>query len=876
MHYYDEDAKGVFRELDCSANGLSSQQAEERLKKYGLNVIEREQKISGLKIFLAQFASPIIWVLLGAMVISFFVKEYTDLAVIGAIVVLNAILGFTQEFRAERAIEALQTMVALKAKVIRDGEQKIIDASQLVPGDIIIVETGDKIGADARLFEAQNLFCQEASLTGESMHAQKEPGILEIDTAIADRKNMIFAHTIVTAGRARAVVTSTGSSTQVGKIAAMIEQAKPEPTPLQKKLKQLSVFIIFAVVAIAIVFFAAGISAGMPKFDLMLTAIALAVAAIPEGLPAIVTISLALGVKRMAKRNALMRNLPSVEALGACTVICSDKTGTLTHNEMTVKKIYANRKIVGVSGSGYSREGNFTDSPKNFELLLKIGALNNNAHISRFENKTDVFGDPTEASLTVAAEKAGFDAEQLKLDYLRLEEIEFTSERKRMTTLHKFRSKRIAFTKGAPEIVLGLCNYILVDGKVERLTKQERQKILAVNEQFASSALRVLGFAYKELSDERVRSEIEKEMIFVGLQAMMDPPRAEVREAIRRCETAGIKVVMITGDHIETAKAIAKELGIQGRAITGIELERTENFEEIVEEIGVYARVNPAHKLRIISALEAKGHIVAMTGDGVNDAPALKKAGIGIAMGITGTDVAKEASSMVLADDNFASIVNAVEEGRRIYDNIQKYFAYLFSGNIAEVLIVLTALLAGLPLPLIAIQILLINLVTDGLPALALGLDPPGPGIMKRPPRQPAKGIFSGLSAFLIGYPIVVLAGVMLLFTRYLGEGAAGLAKAQTVAFTAIVFYELFQSLSCRSITMPAFKVGIFKNKWLVLAMLASVAVQLSVIYVPFLQQLFRTVALTPLDWLVVVGVALTGAAYIEIHKAVSSRKNKL
>jgi Ca2+-transporting ATPase len=420
--------------------------------------------------------------------------------------------------------------------------------------------------------------------------------------------------------------------------------------------------------------------------------------------------------------------------------------------------------------------------------------------------------------------------------------------------------------------VLGLCNYVLVDGKVERLTKQERQKILAVNEQFASSALRVLGFAYKELKDERVRSEIEKEMIFVGLQAMMDPPRAEVKEAIRRCETAGIKVVMITGDHIETAKAVAKELGIQGRAITGIELERTENFEEIVEEIGVYARVNPAHKLKIIEALEKKGHIVAMTGDGVNDAPALKKAGIGIAMGITGTDVAKEASSMVLADDNFASIVNAVEEGRRIYDNIQKYFAYLFSGNIAEVLIVLTALLAGLPLPLIAIQILLINLVTDGLPALALGLDPSEPGTMKRPPRRPEKGIFSDLSAFLIGYPIIVLAGVMLLFTHYL---KTSLIEAQTVAFTAIVFYELFQSLSCRSITKPAFSVGIFKNKWLVLAVLASVAVQLCVIYVPFLQQLFRTVALAPIDWLVVVGVAMTGFAYIEIHKAISSKRKE-
>jgi Ca2+-transporting ATPase len=872
MSYFDEDINKVFSGLDSSPKGISSAEAEARLKKYGPNLIEREAKISALKLFLEQFTSPIVWILLIAMAVSFFVKEYTDFAVIGAIVVLNSILGFAQEYRAEEAIEALQKLVALKTKVIRDGEEKVIDAANLVPGDVILVETGDKVGADSRLFEMQELYCQEASLTGESLPVRKSAELLQIDTAVADRKNMIFASTIVTGGRAKAVVTTTGHSTEVGKIARMIAKAKPEPTPLQKKLAKLSVFIVIVVVALALVIFGAGIIAKIPVFEVMLIAIALAVAAIPEGLPAIVTVSLALGVKRMAKRNALMRNLPSVETLGACTIICSDKTGTLTHNEMTIKKIYANKRIVGVSGSGYSKDGTFTESPKNFELLLKIGALNNNAHISRLSDKTEVFGDPTEAALAVAAEKAGFDIEQLKLDHIRSEEIEFSSERKRMTTIHKFKGKTLAFTKGAPEVVLGLCSYVLVNGKVERLTKKERENIIAVNEQFASSALRVLGFAYKELKSEHAHAEIEKDMIFVGLQGMIDPPRAEAKEAIQRCETAGIKVVMITGDHIATAKAIASELGIPGRAMTGIELEHTEDFDSIVDDIGVYARVNPSHKLKIIEALERKGHIVAMTGDGVNDAPALKKAGIGIAMGITGTDVAKEASSMILADDNFASIVNAVEEGRTIYDNIQKYFAYLFSGNIAEVLVVLTALLAGLPLPLIAIQILFINLVTDGLPALALGVDPPEPGIMKRPPRKPDKGVFSGLFAFLIGYPIVVLAGVMLLFTYYLGTS---LAKAQTVAFTAIVFYELFQSLSCRSITKPAFEVGIFRNKWLVLAVLGSVVIQLSVIYVPFLQRLFSTVALAPIDWLIVVGVALTGATYIEIHKWFLSRKNK-
>ncbi len=867
VEHYLLTEKEVLAELNVSDKGLSSAEAAERLKIYGHNQIREAEELHPFFIFLGQFKSPIVWILLAAMIISLVVKEYVDFYVIGAIVVLNAILGFVQEYRAERAIEALKKMISLKATVLRDGQESEIDASEVVPGDIILLDTGDKIPADARLLESVNLQTQEAALTGESLPVKKELETFKKELAVADRHNMLFSSTIITNGHARAVVTGTGMHTEIGNIARMIQEAKPEATPLQKTLKKLGAYIGVMVVIVAVIVFIVGVlKIDQPVTAVLLTAIALAVAAIPEGLPAVVTVGLSIGVQRMARKNALVRNLPSVETLGACSVICSDKTGTLTHNEMTVRKLYVNRQEVEVAGSGYSPEGYFSKDSKAFELLLRIGALNNNAKLKLENDSWQVIGDPTEAALIVAAKKAKFDVETLHDECPRVGEIEFTSERKRMTTLHSVGKTKVAYAKGAPEIVLSLCSKILVNGHEQRLTREEKQAIISQNEKFANQALRVLGFAYKKLD---AKSDPEKEMVFVGLQAMIDPPRREAKEAIERCETAGIKVVMITGDHISTAQAVAKELGIRGRAITGLELDQISDLSEEVENIAIYARVNPAHKLKIIGALKARGHIVAMTGDGVNDAPALKKADLGIAMGITGTDVAKEASGMILADDNFATIVRAIEEGRRIFDNIQKYLAYLLSGNIGEVLVILSSILLGLPLPLIAIQILWINLVTDGLPALALGVDPVEPGVMQRPPRRANASIFTGLAPYIYIYPVLLTIATIWLFDVFQSHG---LAKAQTVAFTSIVMFELFQAIGCRSVHKPVFAVGLFANKWLWVAVASSFALQLLIMYVPFLQGVFHLVALSLKEWLMITGVALTGFIYLEIHKFLAHR----
>ena len=621
--FYQKTEKEVFQELQTSEKGLSQSEAEERIKKYGPNAIEGAAKIHPLQILADQFKSPLVWILIIAMLISVFMKEYTDFYVILAIVILNAVLGFIQEYKAEEAIAALQKMISLKAIVMRSGMQKEVDASKLVPGDLLILETGEKVPADARVIDSINLQTQEAALTGESMPIKKITTIFHKNIAVADRINMIFNGTIITQGRGRAIVTATGMSTEIGKIAKLIKETKPEATPLQKKLLHLSEFVGIAVIAIALIVFAAGVFYGNPMFSMFLAAVALAVAAIPEGLPAVVTVSLAIGVKRMAKRNALVRKLPSVETLGACSVICSDKTGTLTHNEMTVKKIYANDEIISVSGSGYDPEGRFSRNPDQFKELLLAGILNNDANLKKEDNVWSVLGDPTEAALLVSAKKAKLDTENLQVKCKRLGEIGFTSERKCMTTLNKVGTKYKAYTKGAPEIVLSLCNRALIDGKVIRISREQKEKILAVNEEFAKGALRVLGFAYKDVEGKVATKDIEQNMIFLGLQGMIDPPRPEVKEAIQKCTTAGIKVVMITGDHKATAMAIAKELGMKGKAVTGMDLDHLEHFEDIVEEIVVYARVNPTHKLKIIEALKKKGHIVAMTGDGVNDAPAL-------------------------------------------------------------------------------------------------------------------------------------------------------------------------------------------------------------------------------------------------------------
>ena len=859
----------VFKELKTSEKGLIQSEAEARLKQYGLNEIKEGKKISATEIFLNQFKSIVVWILIIATIISGFLKEYIDAVVILIIIILIAVLGFILEYRAERAIEALKKLASLKATVIRDGLKKEIDAKHLVPGDIIVLETGDKVPADARLIEAINLQAQEAALTGESRPVSKHTKELPEKTSIADMKNMVFSGTIVVSGRAKTIVTATGMQTEIGKIATLIEEVKPEPTPLQKKMNQLGKWIAKIVIVVAIIIFIVGvIFQETTPLDMLIVSVAVAVAAIPEALLGIITIALAIGTQRMLKRNALVRRLPSVETLGSTTVICADKTGTLTVNEMTVKKLFVNDKIIDVTGAGYETKGQFLykNKPVNIdevELLLRIGSLNNNAELK----DNNLLGDPTEGALIVSAAKIGLIKEELELEFPRIDEIEFTSERKMMTTIHKHHGEKIAYVKGAPEVVLKLCNYTYMNGKVKKLTQQMKEEILEINKEFADEALRVLGFAYKTLMD----SQPEKNLIFVGLQGMIDPPREEVKIAIEKCKKAGIKVIMITGDHEITARAVAKEIGLEGKAITGQDLDEIKNLDEIVEEIAIFARVNPEHKIRIVDALKKKGHVVAMTGDGVNDAPALKKADIGIAMGITGTDVSKEASSMILTDDNFASIVNAVEEGRGVYGNVRKYIGFLLSGNISEVLIIFLGIIFGLPLPLTATQILLINLVTDGLPALALSFDPYEPNAMSRKPRKVDEPIFKGLNPFLVYYPIVMTIVALSVFSWIYFNGN-NLLKAQTATFLTISMFELYQAFASRSTIYPAFKVGIFKNKLLILAVLTSFTVVATSIFIPSFGKFLDMASLSIAQFIFIVLISSIGAIIIEISKYIKTK----
>ena len=825
------------KELKTSEKGLKGHEAEQRLHDYGFNELKGKEGLHPITIFLQQFSSPLVWILLVALIISIVLNEIVDATVIAIIVVANAILGFIQEYKAEKAIEALKKMASPKARVLRDGKEIKIESQLLVPGDIIFLETGDKIPADARLIEAHNLHLEEASLTGESSSVSKQPELLK-DLPLADRKNMVYSSTIVSNGRAKAVVTHTGMTSEIGKIATMISESHEQITPLQKKLRELGKYLTIAVVIVAILVFAAGLLTGGSASEMFLIAVALAVAAIPEGLPAVITISLAIGVQRMIKKNALVRKLPSVETLGSVNVICTDKTGTLTHNQMTVQNIWTNNKVYDVSGAGYNPNGNFKvgnkfANPREFEQILKIGLLCNDAHFSGSNENRELFGDPTEGALIVSAEKSGLKLKDYKE---RIDEIPFSSERKMMTTIHE---DKTSYTKGAADIIIEKCDKILINGIVQRLDRNLKKKVLDQNEIFAKQALRVLGFAYKEKTDTK---NAEENMIFVGLQAMIDPPRDEVKQSIQECYSAGIRVIMITGDHLTTAKAIAEKLGIVGEAVTGEQLDKIKNLDKKISRIGIFARVNPEHKLRIVKALKDKGHIVAMTGDGVNDAPAIKKADIGISMGIAGTDVAKEASDMILTDDNFTSIVSAVEEGRGIFDNIRKFVNYLLSSNLGEISVILFASLCGLPLPLTAIQILWINLVTDGLPATALGLDPYSKGIMERPPRPSRESILSKeLSSDIIVYGLLMGIGCLTLFWLYLGSG---LLKAQTMAFTGLVIFEMLRLQIIRS----EYKISIFSNKYLIGAVVLSLGLQMLTIYGP-LAVWFKTKPLELFDW---------------------------
>ncbi len=872
--YYTLSAERALKELNTSLSGLSDEEAKVRLGQYGPNELKEAKKASPLIIFLAQFNNFLVWILLIAVGISAAIGDTVESVVIIIIVILNSVIGFLQEYRAEKAIEALKKLAGLRADVIRNGERKQVDAKELVPGDIIIIETGDKISADCRLIEESNLEMQESSLTGESTPVRK--GVEAIRQApIAERLNMVFSGTIVTKGRAKAVVVGTGMRTEIGRIATLIETAREELTPLQKKLAGFGKQIGIVTMIIAAVVFAATVFKGEDPLKMFEVAVSLAVAAIPEGLPAVVAMSLAFGVQRMIKRNALIRKLPSVETLGSTTVIATDKTGTLTLDKMTVKKIYVGGKVTEVAGEGYSTSERLP-AGEDEQLLLRIGALCNDSALSG----DGISGDPTEAALLVSAAKAGLLKETLDSKFRRVDEIPFDSDRKRMTTINEAGSQSVMYTKGAPDVVLKLCDRIYANGKVRKITPADRKDIEKNNEKFASEALRVLGFAYKPVKTAGDKNE--KNLIFVGLQAMIDPPRPEVRAAIDTCRQAGIRVVMITGDHKLTAVAIAKELGIEGIAITGEELDRIKNLVDRVDEIGVYARVSPEHKIKIIDALKKRGHIAAMTGDGVNDAPALKKADIGIAMGITGTDVSKEASKMILTDDNFASIVNAVEEGRGIYNNIKKFIYFLLSSNLAEVLIIFIAIVIGLKLPLLAIQILWINLVTDGLPAIALGVEPISKDVMTKKPRKPEEGILTRRMAIrLVAMAATITAGTLGLFVWALyrggwawGQELPGESQAYiyaiTMAFTALMMFEMLNAIASKSEEKNFFS-GIFNNKWLLLAIASSFALQMAVIYTP-LSRYFSTTALSIADMGIIAAASLSVIAVDTAFKFFSNR----
>jgi Ca2+-transporting ATPase len=900
--------------------GLSDEEARARLAQYGSNELAAEKPVPAWRRFLSQFQDVLVILLLIATGISaaLWVVErdaalpYEAIAIF-AIVLLNAAMGYVQESRAEAAVAALRAMSAADASAIRDGERRSVPASEVVPGDIILIEEGDTIPADGRLIESTALQTAEASLTGESLPITKDTAAIADEVPLGDRDNMVFSGTAATYGHGKAVVTATGMRTEMGRIAGLLRVTPDETTPLQRELDRTGKVLGLVVVAIAVIMIATIVvvedvhDAGA-LFDVLILGVALAVAAVPEGLPAVVTAVLSIGVQRMARRHAIVRHLASVETLGSATVIASDKTGTLTKNEMTVRMAVTASGRVTFEASGYAPHGAVQtegggpiEGPLRVELERALAAANraNNASIQEAAGRWTVQGDPTEGALLVAARKAGLSSEALNERLPRVGEVPFSSERKLMSTLHRDaqqQNRGVVFTKGAPDVLLTRCTCELVGEERRPLTSERRAEILETNEALAGQALRTLGVAGRWLTSEalaehsaRPDERVEHDLVFAGLIGIIDPPRAEAKDAVTRARHAGIRPILITGDHPRTASVIARELGIStdGRATTGAELEKlsADSLARTVADVSVYARVNPEHKLRIVDALRRSGAVVAMTGDGVNDAPALKKADIGVAMGVTGTDVSKEAADMVLSDDNFASIVAAVEEGRAIFANIRKFLRYLLSSNIGEVMTmffgVVLAKRIGLEvgggtvvLPLLATQILWINLVTDGAPALALGLDPADDGLMERPPRPVGERVITPAmwrGIVLVG--IIMAAGTLFVLDASLPggfvDGSGDLRYAQTMTFTTLVLFQMFNVLNARSDDRSAF-VHLFTNRWLWAALAVSVVLQVVVVYVPFLQNAFGTTSLSAGDWLFCVVVASSVLWLREASKAMA------
>ena len=903
--------------------GLTSAEAAARLEKYGPNQLAEGKRTTFLQMVLAQLNNFVVIMLIVAAGISAFLGETVDSIAIVTIVVLNTIMGVVQEGRAQQELEALKKMASPEAQVLRDGRRVSIPANQLVPGDIVFLETGNYVPADVRLVEAVNLRIEEAALTGESVPVEKNAAaVMDADASLGDRRNTAFSGTVVTYGRGMGVVTSTGMFTQIGLIATMLQSVEEEDTPLQRRLDQLGKTLGYACLIISGMVFVSGIIEGGEPLGMFMIAVSLAIAAVPEGLPAVVTISLALGMREMVKRHALIRRLSSVETLGSATVICSDKTGTLTQNAMTVTRVWVDGKTIEISGSGYSPEGEFRNDGQPVQIhdlpgvatALWVGTLNNDAQLEEYEEdgskRYRIVGDPTEGSILVAAAKAGARAPELIDAYPRAGEIPFDSERKRMVTVHEIKSPAesdispfssrngdeayVIAVKGAPDVVLKLCSRVQkMDNTCQNLDDSQRQAILAANDDLTKQALRVLGMAYRVVSakPEQVDSDsLEQDLVFAGLVGMIDPAREEVKPALLKAVKAGIRTVMITGDYPNTARAIAESIGLlrpNGKVRTGADVDQMddETLRNEVEDIDVYARVSPEHKMRIVSALKANDEVVAMTGDGVNDAPAIKASDIGVAMGITGTDVAKETADMVLTDDNYASIVSAVEQGRIIYSNIRKFVYFLISCNMAEIMIIFIptmfgrflfprAVEMGLLSPLEPIQLLWLNLVTDGAPALALGTEKGDPDIMQQPPRPTKEPI---INRFM---QLGVLVQTIAITATTLTAFAIGLASddprhAETMAFATLVFSELVRAFTARSERYPLLKIGIFGNKWMNLAVLASAALMIPVLYLPFLQEVFNVVPMGWEEWRVIIPLFLIPSFASEAVKYYITHRDK-
>ncbi|WP_221387985.1 calcium-transporting P-type ATPase, PMR1-type [Clostridium perfringens] len=863
--WYKKSKNEILQELDVDEkNGLSSTEALRRLEKYGKNKLETKKKKTLFKQFLSQLKDVMIYILIIAAIISAFLGEISDALIILLVIIINAVIGVIQESKAEKALDALKELSTPKALVKRDGSLKEILSEDIVPGDIVIIDAGRYIPGDLRLIDTANLKIEESAFTGESVPSEKDASFLpDKEIPIGDQNNMAFMSTLATYGRGVGVVVGTGMNTEIGKIAKMIEQEENDETPLQKKLSELGKILGFLAVGICILIFIISFFQGRDLLEMFLTSISLAVAAIPEGLPAIVAIVLALGVQRMVKKNAIIRKLPAVETLGSVSIICSDKTGTLTQNKMTVTTVYTN--------DSYIKESEFNLNDNESKLLVDCMVLCNDATYSE-KSQT---GDPTEIALLESPFKLNILKEKLEKEFKRIDEIPFDSDRKLMTTVNLVDDKKArVFTKGALDSILSICNKISVNGKLLDFTKEYKAKVLENSNIMSDKALRVLAFAYKDISKENiVLDSLEKDLVFIGMVGMIDPPRLEVKDSIKLCKSAGITPVMITGDHKNTAFAIANELGIAediSQAITGHEIDKfkEEEFNEKIINYRVFARVSPEHKVKIVKAFKSHGNIVSMTGDGVNDAPSLKAADIGVAMGITGTDVSKGASDMILTDDNFSTIVSAVEEGRKIYLNIKKSIVFLLSCNLGEILTLFTAILLNWNSPLQPIHILWVNLITDSFPALALGVDKTKEDVMNNPPRNPKESIFIKSDKIQLIINGVLIGGITL-FAFKLGERlyADSLIHAQTMAFVVLSVSQLFLSLSLRSNTKSAFSLGIFSNKYLVYSILLGIFLQVIIISISFIANIFKVTPLLLYDWIVVILVSLIPFAINEILK---------